>query len=251
MDRMLRAFDRGRRARHLLHPGLGRRALPAAGAPDRGGRARAGQPRLRPSAGARADAGSSSARTCSRAKRCWRISAAWPSPATARRPSRSARATPGPSTCWRRPGTATAPASTRCGTTCTACRTRRASPYRPGAGALLEIPMTTVRARSAATCRSPAAAISGCCPTRCYRTALRRFQRRERAPGVFYFHPWEIDPGQPRMTAGAAASRGSATTVNLRAMAGAARPPAARLPLGPDGPRVRRRSRNGPGELSR
>jgi hypothetical protein len=23
--------------------------------------------------------------------------------------------------------------------------------------------------------------------------------RHERQPGVFYFHPWEIDPGQPRV----------------------------------------------------
>ena len=31
------------------------------------------------------------------------------------------------------------------------------------------------------------------------RWALRHINRREGQPGMFYFHPWEIDPGQPRM----------------------------------------------------
>lgn len=30
------------------------------------------------------------------------------------------------------------------------------------------------------------------------RWALRRVNNRDRQPGLFYFHPWEIDPGQPR-----------------------------------------------------
>lgn len=32
------------------------------------------------------------------------------------------------------------------------------------------------------------------------RWALRRINRRERQSGIFYFHPWEIDPDQPRQT---------------------------------------------------
>ena len=31
------------------------------------------------------------------------------------------------------------------------------------------------------------------------RWAIRQVNRRERRPAVFYFHPWEIDPGQPRV----------------------------------------------------
>lgn len=31
------------------------------------------------------------------------------------------------------------------------------------------------------------------------RWALGRLNRRENKPGIFYFHPWEIDPAQPRM----------------------------------------------------
>ena len=30
------------------------------------------------------------------------------------------------------------------------------------------------------------------------RSGLRRVNATEGQPGVFYFHPWEIDPGQPR-----------------------------------------------------
>ncbi|HEY6200456.1 MAG TPA: XrtA system polysaccharide deacetylase [Candidatus Binatia bacterium] len=32
--------------------------------------------------------------------------------------------------------------------------------------------------------------------------ALRYLNRQEGEPGVFYFHPWEIDPDQPRISAG-------------------------------------------------
>ncbi len=31
------------------------------------------------------------------------------------------------------------------------------------------------------------------------RWAIRQVNRRERRPAVFYFHPWEIDPNQPRV----------------------------------------------------
>ena len=31
------------------------------------------------------------------------------------------------------------------------------------------------------------------------RWAIRQVNRREERPAVFYFHPWEIDPGQPRV----------------------------------------------------
>ena len=35
-------------------------------------------------------------------------------------------------------------------------------------------------------------------PYRLSRWALRRVNRRDGQPSVFYFHPWEIDPGQPK-----------------------------------------------------
>ena len=43
-----------------------------------------------------------------------------------------------------------------------------------------------------------AAAISGCCPMRCRVFNMRRVNDRDGQPCVFYFHPWEIDPQQPR-----------------------------------------------------
>ncbi|HET7205194.1 MAG TPA: XrtA system polysaccharide deacetylase [Terriglobales bacterium] len=34
------------------------------------------------------------------------------------------------------------------------------------------------------------------------RWAIRRIHRRDRQPVMVYFHPWELDPGQPRLQAG-------------------------------------------------
>ena len=91
-------------------------------------------------------------------------------------------------------------------------------PYRPGAGALVEIPMTTLRLGGR---NLP---ISGggyfrLMPYLLFRTLLRRFHAADNRPGVFYFHPWEIDPGQPRV-AGASRLSLFRHTVNLAAMAG-------------------------------
>jgi polysaccharide deacetylase family protein (PEP-CTERM system associated) len=36
-------------------------------------------------------------------------------------------------------------------------------------------------------------------PYTIYRWALRRVNAMDREPCIFYFHPWEIDPGQPRI----------------------------------------------------
>jgi len=38
-------------------------------------------------------------------------------------------------------------------------------------------------------------------PVELVRRALSRIGRRERQPVVLYFHPWELDPGQPRIRA--------------------------------------------------
>ena len=38
-------------------------------------------------------------------------------------------------------------------------------------------------------------------PYRWTERGLARLNRRERKPAVFYLHPWEIDPGQPRLPA--------------------------------------------------
>ena len=91
-------------------------------------------------------------------------------------------------------------------------------PYRPAAGGLVEIPMTTVRLGG----RNLPCAGGGyfrLMPYGLFRTLLRRFNRTEAAPGVFYFHPWEVDPGQPRITAAPRMSR-FRHYVNIGAMPG-------------------------------
>lgn len=91
-------------------------------------------------------------------------------------------------------------------------------PYRPGPGALVEIPMTTVQLVG----RNMPIAGGGyfrLMPYALYRAALRRFNRRENASSVFYFHPWEVDPAQPRIRAAGRLSR-FRHYVNLAAVSG-------------------------------
>ena len=91
-------------------------------------------------------------------------------------------------------------------------------PYWPTAAPLVEIPMTTVRLGG----RNLPCAGGGyfrLMPYALFRTLLRRFNRVEAASAVFYFHPWEIDPSQPRVGAASRVSR-FRHTVNLRAMHG-------------------------------
>lgn len=91
-------------------------------------------------------------------------------------------------------------------------------PYRPGPGDLLEIPMTTVQIRG----RNLPLAGGGyfrLLPYPLFRAALARFHRNERAAGVFYFHPWEVDPAQPRVTQASRRSR-FRHYVNLGAVSG-------------------------------
>ncbi len=72
-------------------------------------------------------------------------------------------------------------------------------PFQPAGGTLWEFPMTTVRIRN----RNLPCAGGGyfrLLPYRLYRTGLRRVNQREQMAGIFYFHPWEIDPDQPVIT---------------------------------------------------
>jgi polysaccharide deacetylase family protein (PEP-CTERM system associated) len=91
-------------------------------------------------------------------------------------------------------------------------------PHRPGPGAIVEIPMTTLRLGGR---NLP---ISGggyfrLMPYALFRTLLRRFHANDNRPGVFYVHPWEIDPGQPRVAGASRLSR-FRHTVNLAATSG-------------------------------
>jgi polysaccharide deacetylase family protein (PEP-CTERM system associated) len=73
-------------------------------------------------------------------------------------------------------------------------------PFHPDGGALLEIPMTTLRLGG----RNLPCAGGGyfrLLPYEIFRAGLRRFNRADQAPGIFYTHPWELDAGQPRVDA--------------------------------------------------
>jgi polysaccharide deacetylase family protein (PEP-CTERM system associated) len=71
--------------------------------------------------------------------------------------------------------------------------------HRPLPGSnLIELPVTTVELGG----RRMAAGGGGffrLLPYRFSDWAIRRANRREGRPAVFYFHPWEIDPDQPRV----------------------------------------------------
>jgi polysaccharide deacetylase family protein (PEP-CTERM system associated) len=73
-------------------------------------------------------------------------------------------------------------------------------PYRPaGVSSLVEIPIATVRFGN----KNYPAGGGGyfrLLPYAVSKAALGRINRRDRQPAVFYIHPWEIDPGQPRAT---------------------------------------------------
>jgi polysaccharide deacetylase family protein (PEP-CTERM system associated) len=70
--------------------------------------------------------------------------------------------------------------------------------FRLRPGAILEIPVTTVRFGG----RNLPAGGGGyfrLMPYGLYRWGLRRVNERDSQPGMFYFHPWEVDPDQPRI----------------------------------------------------
>jgi polysaccharide deacetylase family protein (PEP-CTERM system associated) len=70
-------------------------------------------------------------------------------------------------------------------------------PFRPVPG-LLEIPITTVRLLN----RNWPAGGGGFfrfLPYCLSRWAIRRVNQEDERPAIFYFHPWEIDPDQPRV----------------------------------------------------
>ncbi len=70
--------------------------------------------------------------------------------------------------------------------------------FRVRPGAILEIPVTTVEVNGH---NFPAGGggYFRLMPYGLFRWGLRRVNERDTQPGMFYFHPWEVDPGQPRI----------------------------------------------------
>lgn len=84
--------------------------------------------------------------------------------------------------------------------------------------ALVELPVTTAQFRG----KRLAAGGGGffrVLPYAFSRWAIRQVNRDEGRPAIFYFHPWEIDPGQPRVSGAPIRSRLRHYT-NLDKMAG-------------------------------
>jgi polysaccharide deacetylase family protein (PEP-CTERM system associated) len=78
--------------------------------------------------------------------------------------------------------------------------------YPNGANGLLEVPITTVRMME----RNLPAGGGGyfrLLPYALSRRLMRRVNQMDGQPAIFYFHPWEIDPGQPRIDGVGAKSR--------------------------------------------
>jgi hypothetical protein len=69
-------------------------------------------------------------------------------------------------------------------------------------GALVEVPGSTARVASV---NLPVAGggYFRLLPYGWTRWGIQRLNQRERRPAVFYLHPWEVDPDQPRLQASA------------------------------------------------
>jgi polysaccharide deacetylase family protein (PEP-CTERM system associated) len=78
--------------------------------------------------------------------------------------------------------------------------------FRPTSGPLLEVPMSTV-AMLGRNLPCSGGGYFRLLPYALSRWGFRRVNRRDRRPAIFYFHPWEIDPGQPRQGAAPLKSR--------------------------------------------
>jgi polysaccharide deacetylase family protein (PEP-CTERM system associated) len=79
-------------------------------------------------------------------------------------------------------------------------------PFRIRPGAILEIPVTTVAIAN----RNLPCGGGGyfrLLPYPLFRWAMRRVNRHDQCAGLFYFHPWEVDPDQPRITGAPLRSR--------------------------------------------
>lgn len=71
-------------------------------------------------------------------------------------------------------------------------------------GALWEFPLTTLALRLPGSLRRLPVSGGGylrLLPAALVHRAFRHINQVDRRPGVLYFHPWEIDPGQPRIAA--------------------------------------------------
>jgi polysaccharide deacetylase family protein (PEP-CTERM system associated) len=91
-------------------------------------------------------------------------------------------------------------------------------PFRLRPDAILEIPVTTVH-MGGSNYPCGGGGYFRLLPYPAFRWMLRRVNDHDRQPGLFYFHPWELDPEQPRIEGSTVRSR-FRHYLNLGAMEG-------------------------------
>jgi polysaccharide deacetylase family protein (PEP-CTERM system associated) len=76
---------------------------------------------------------------------------------------------------------------------------RHAGLVQTPSGPILEVPAATVRLPGGGVAPIGGGAYLRIFPYRYIAAGVRRVNREERQPVCIYFHPWEMDPGQPRL----------------------------------------------------
>ncbi|HLH41640.1 MAG TPA: XrtA system polysaccharide deacetylase [Bryobacteraceae bacterium] len=79
---------------------------------------------------------------------------------------------------------------------------RHAHAVQTATGPILEVPIATARLSGKAVAPVGGGAYLRLLPYRYTAAGIRRINSREGQPACVYFHPWEIDPDQPRLAAG-------------------------------------------------
>jgi polysaccharide deacetylase family protein (PEP-CTERM system associated) len=74
------------------------------------------------------------------------------------------------------------------------------------AGPIQEIPIATVKLSNGRVAPIGGGGYLRLLPYRYTSAGIRRLNRDEQKPACIYFHPWEIDPDQPRLAGGIIAS---------------------------------------------
>ncbi|MDQ0321101.1 polysaccharide deacetylase family protein (PEP-CTERM system associated) [Pararhizobium capsulatum DSM 1112] len=72
-------------------------------------------------------------------------------------------------------------------------------PFRPGVEGIVELPLTSLLV-AGRRFHASGGGYFRLMPYALYSLMLRHIIRTESQPAHFYFHPWEIDPGQPRLS---------------------------------------------------
>jgi len=80
--------------------------------------------------------------------------------------------------------------------------TRYAKMLETASGRICEVPVATVRLRRNTIAPIGGGAYLRLLPYSYTAAGMRRLNHSERQPACMYFHPWEVDPGQPRIAAG-------------------------------------------------